>query len=52
MLEFGKAGEKLTGIVNDVLDDTLNVTVTLSVIEVAELGGSLVQAGDGRCIIG
>lgn len=39
----------LTGIVNDVLHNTLDVSMALGVVEVAELGRSLVETGDGRC---
>ena len=41
--------EALTSIVNDVLDDSLDVSVALGVVEVAELGRVLVQACDGLC---
>jgi hypothetical protein len=34
--------------VDDVADDTADVAVTLGIIEVAELGRSLVQARVGR----
>lgn len=44
----GLFGEKLTRIVDDVADDTADVAVTLGIIEVAELGRSLVQARVGR----
>jgi len=37
-----------TGIVDDLADDAPQVTMSLSVVEVAELGRSLVQAGVGR----
>lgn len=39
----------LTSIVDDVLDDSLDVSVTLGVVKVAELGRVLVQACDGLC---
>lgn len=38
----------LTGIVDDVLDYTANVSVTLSIVESTELGRGLVQARVGR----
>lgn len=40
---------ELTSIVDDLADDTSDVSVSLGVVEVAELGGSLVQARVGRC---
>lgn len=40
-------GSATAGIVNDLLDNTTNVSVTLGVVEGSELGGSLVEAGDG-----
>lgn len=39
---------KLARIVDDVADDTSKVAMSLGVIEVSELGGSLVQARVGR----
>lgn len=47
-LDLGE-GSTTTGIVNDLLDNTTGVSVTLSEVESAELGGGLVQAGVGRC---
>jgi hypothetical protein len=47
-LDLGE-GSTTTGIVNDLLDNTTGVSVTLSVVEGTELGGGLVQAGVGRC---
>jgi hypothetical protein len=44
----GKIG-LLTGIVDNLLHDTTEVSMALSVIEVSELGRSLVQARVGRC---
>ena len=38
-------GSTTTGVVDDLLDDTTDVTVTLSVIEVSKLGSSLSQTG-------
>ena len=38
-----------TGIVNDLLHDTANVAMALSVVESAELSRGLVEAGMGRC---
>lgn len=47
-LDLGE-GSTTAGIVDDLLDDTTGVTVSLSVIEGPELGRGLVQAGVGRC---
>lgn len=40
---------RLAGIVDDLLHDTTEVAMALGVIEVAELGGGLVQARVGSC---
>lgn len=47
---LGKARRigELASIVNDLADDTSEVAMALGVVEVAELGGSLVQARVGR----
>lgn len=47
-LDLGE-GSTTAGIVDDLLDDTTGVTVSLSVVESPELGRGLVQAGVGRC---
>lgn len=47
-LDLGE-GSTTAGIVDDLLDDTTGVTVSLSEIEGPELGRGLVQAGVGRC---
>jgi hypothetical protein len=39
---------ELASIVDDLADDTSNVSVSLGEIKVAELGGGLVQARVGR----
>lgn len=41
---------RLASIVDDLTNDTPQITMTLGVIEVAELGRSLVQARVGRYI--
>jgi hypothetical protein len=40
---------KLAGIVDDLLHDSPQVSMALGVVEVAELGRSLVEARVGRC---
>jgi len=45
--DLGERGTT-TSIVDDLTDDTSKVTVSLGIIEVSELGGSLVQARVGR----
>lgn len=42
-------GERSTtaGVVDDLLDDTTNISVSLGVVEGSEFGGSLVEAVDG-----
>jgi hypothetical protein len=45
---LGKLVGELASIVNDLADDTSEVAMALGVVEVAELGGSLVQARVGR----
>jgi hypothetical protein len=47
-LDLGE-GSTTAGIVDDLLDDTTGVTVSLSEVEGPELGRGLVQAGVGRC---
>lgn len=47
-LDLGE-GSTTAGIVDDLLDDTTGVTVSLSIVEGPELGRGLVQAGVGRC---
>jgi hypothetical protein len=37
-----------TGVVDDLLHHTANVSMSLSVVESAELGGGLVETGVGR----
>ena len=39
---------KLARVVDDIADDTSKVAMSLGVVEVSELGGSLVQARVGR----
>ena len=41
--------ETLTSIVDDLTDYTTEVSMALGVVEVTELGRSLVQARVGRC---
>jgi hypothetical protein len=45
---LGERIGELASIVDDLTDDTSKVTVSLGIIEVSELGGSLVQARVGR----
>ena len=47
-LDLGE-GSTTAGIVDDLLDDTTGVSVTLGVVEGTELRGSLVETGVGRC---
>lgn len=47
-LDLGE-GSTATGIVDDLLDNTTGVTVTLGVVEGTELGRGLVKTGVGRC---
>lgn len=47
-LDLGE-GSTTTGIVDNLLDDTTGVSVSLSVVECPELGRGLVQTGVGRC---
>lgn len=47
-LDLGE-GSTTAGIVDDLLDNTTGVSVTLSEVEGTELGGSLVQTGVSRC---
>lgn len=46
-LDLGE-GSTTAGIVDDLLHDTTGVSMTLSVVERTELGGSLVETGVGR----
>jgi hypothetical protein len=46
-LDLGE-GSTTAGIVDDLLHDTTSVSMTLSVVERTELGGSLVETGVGR----
>lgn len=48
MWSLGRLIGELASIVDDLADDTTDVSVSLSEVEVAELGGGLVQARVGR----
>ena len=47
--DFGERGAA-AGVVDDLLDDATDVAVAFAVVEGAELGGCLVEAGMGRCM--